>query len=183
MFPKNADGVLDDRDNINSNDDVILIIEDDPQFTRILRKKVHEKKCKCLIAPDGISGLLLAEKFSPKAIILDVQLPDINGFDVNERLKRSPATANIPIFFMSIVARSLSFTDDSTILGYLTKPISIDDLEEAFLKIKETINEEINQILVVEDEQVIRDILVDKISDRNIKSKKVFLMLTMRWIF
>ncbi|MBE9561762.1 MAG: response regulator, partial [Proteobacteria bacterium] len=76
--------ILDDRETISEADKSILIIEDDQKFLYILLDLAQEKGFKCLVAQNGKSGLQLAEQYKPNAIILDVGLPQIDGWTVME---------------------------------------------------------------------------------------------------
>ena len=121
--PAIAATVADDRETIKAGDTVMLVIEDDRQFARIVGGIVREKGFKCLIACDGESGVALAARYRPVGIVLDVGLPDIDGWSVMERLRALPATRNIPVHVISGSdagerARALGA------VGFLTKPVS-----------------------------------------------------------
>lgn len=88
--------IADDRDNIGDDDKVMLIIEDDERFAKILADMSHEKGFKCLIACDGETGVQLAIDRQPEAIILDIGLPGMDGFCVIDKLKDSPKTRHTP---------------------------------------------------------------------------------------
>ena len=79
----------------------ILLIDDDLPLARstamLLRNAGHETS----VALDGISGLAMASGFCPNLIILDIGMPDINGFEVQRRLQQTAATARIPVVFFS----------------------------------------------------------------------------------
>ncbi|OQY49567.1 MAG: hypothetical protein B6247_23265 [Candidatus Parabeggiatoa sp. nov. 2] len=89
--------IADDRDNLQPSDKSILVIEDDRQFYGILMQLARERGFKCLVAEDGKTGLLLADEYQPHAIILDVRLPQLDGWSVMERLKDNPQTRHIPV--------------------------------------------------------------------------------------
>ena len=115
--------VPDDRETIKAADKVMLVIEDDRPFARIIGGVVRERGFKCLIACDGESGVALAARFRPVGIVLDVGLPDIDGWSVMERLRAQPATRTIPVHVISGSdagerARALGA------VGFLTKPVS-----------------------------------------------------------
>ncbi|MDD2337694.1 MAG: ATP-binding protein, partial [Geobacteraceae bacterium] len=79
--------IPDDRNSIEPSDRVMLVIEDDPNFIRLLQEKCHEKGFKCLAASTGEDGLELASRHLPRAVILDLQLPGIDGWEVLRSLK------------------------------------------------------------------------------------------------
>ena len=100
----------DDRNLIQPGDSVLLIVEDDRTFARILVDLAHERGLKALVALRGSSALSLAREFRPGAITLDINLPDMAGWTIIDRLKHDPATRHIPIHIfreMRIAAAAL----------------------------------------------------------------------------
>ena len=160
--------IPDDRDSVLPEDSVILIVEDDAAFSKILRDKVRSKNCKCLIADDGVSGLQLVAEYKPDAIILDIELPNISGPDVHERLKRNSETASIPIYFMSIHDKTPTLLANDAI-GYLTKPVGTKELNQAFATIEKTIQSPIEHVLVVEDDCTLREAVTTLIQKKRVR--------------
>jgi signal transduction histidine kinase/DNA-binding response OmpR family regulator/phage tail protein X len=153
--------ITDDRKSLTSEDKSLLIIEDDPNFSSILIKLARERGFKCLVAADGKTGLQLAEEYRPYAIILDVGLPQMDGWTVMEKLKDNPNTRHIPVHFMSASDQGMDAKKMGAI-GYLLKPISMAELGEAFNSIEQFISKTVKNLLViVEDEhqQQILDIV------------------------
>lgn len=103
----------------------ILCVDDDPINLGLLRSTLQENY-KLVFARNGIEALAAALKHMPSLILLDVQMPDINGFEVARQLKSNPKTEHIPIIFVT----SLSDEDDEQTgfdvggVDYITKPIS-----------------------------------------------------------
>jgi CheY-like chemotaxis protein len=100
----------------------VLVIEDEPGAARLLRTYLEEAGFSVTVAPTGEAGLELASQFSPDAIVLDVLLPGIDGWEVLRRLKANPACAQIPVIIATVVdereaAESLGAVD------YFVKPI------------------------------------------------------------
>ncbi|MBZ0242499.1 MAG: response regulator, partial [Bacteroidales bacterium] len=87
----------DDRNIIIEGDLVLLIIDDDKNFTKLLYDLAHEHRFKCLIAHDGETGLHFADFYQPHAVILDIGLPGIDGYEVMRRLKQNSRTRHIPV--------------------------------------------------------------------------------------
>ena len=87
--------IEDDRNNIHQNDPVLLIVEDDPAFARILIDMAHEQGLKALVALRGNTALALATEFQPSAITLDIGLPDMMGWTIVDRLKHDSRTRQI----------------------------------------------------------------------------------------
>ena len=87
----------DDRNLIHAGDPVLLIVEDDVTFARILIDLAHDRGIKVLVALRGGTALSLAREFLPRAITLDINLPDMAGWTILDRLKNDPATRHIPV--------------------------------------------------------------------------------------
>jgi len=94
--------IEDDRASIRSEAPILLIIEDDPTFGRILLDMAHERGMQALIAARGSVALSLAREFGPSAITLDISLPDMAGWTILDRLKHDPATRHIPVHIISV---------------------------------------------------------------------------------
>ena len=148
----NYPSIEDDRDTINKDDKVVLIIEDDLNFSSILLKQANKKGFKCLFAATGEDGLLLAAKYKPQAIILDMELPGINGHNVLHELKANPSVRHIPVHIISASERSLEPIKEGAI-EYLMKPVEKKDLEEAFTRIENFVNRKIKNLLIIEDNE------------------------------
>jgi signal transduction histidine kinase/CheY-like chemotaxis protein/methyl-accepting chemotaxis protein len=141
----------DDREQVQEEDKVVLIIEDDLKFADILLKQAHAKKFKCIAAATGEDGLVLAMQYKPQAIILDLDLPGMSGFEVLAELKSTPALRHIPVHIMSVNERTLEPIKDGAV-EYITKPVDKKELEEAFNRIENFISRKIKNLLVIEDD-------------------------------
>ncbi|HZH04990.1 MAG TPA: response regulator, partial [Myxococcaceae bacterium] len=141
----------DDREDIGLDDRVLLIIEDDLKFARIMLSLARERGFKAVVATRGDVGLELARKLLPHAITLDIQLPVVDGWSVLDRLKRDPRTRHIPVHVISVNDRH---QQGATIgaFAYLEKPVSKDALEGAFSHISSFVNRRIRRLLMVEDD-------------------------------
>jgi len=144
--------IEDDRDTISIDDKTVLIIEDDLKFAEILLKHANNKGFKCLSATTGEDGLLLASKYKPQAIILDMSLPGINGHVVLLELKADPSVRHIPVHIISGEDRTLEPIKEGAV-EYLMKPIAKKDLEEAFSRIENFVNRKIKNLLIIEDSE------------------------------
>ncbi|MEI6885544.1 MAG: response regulator [Bacteroidota bacterium] len=162
----------DDRDVIQKGDKVLLIIEDDASFSRILFDFAKEKGYKCLLASDGETGLYLADLNVPSAIVLDIGLPGIDGWEVMERLRKQAKTRHIPVHFISAMDKSKEALKLGAI-GYLTKPVSIDKLRDAFGRIEDVISRPMKKLLVVDDDLVIQKSIINLIGNGDVTTTAV----------
>ncbi|MCF8350533.1 MAG: response regulator, partial [Bacteroidales bacterium] len=164
--------IIDDKDDINQGDHYILIIEDDVNFCQVLYELSHEKNFKALIALDGETGLHYADYYLPEAIILDIGLPGIDGYEVMKRLKENSRTRHIPVHIISAADKSLDAMKMGAI-GYLTKPVDHGKLEEVFKKLENVISRPIKKALVVEDDPIMRKSIVKLLDEGNVEIKSV----------
>ncbi len=160
--------IEDDRDTIKEDDKVVLIIEDDRNFAAILLKQANKKGFKCLSASSGEDGLLLATKYKPQAIILDMGLPGIKGKQVLHELKANPSVRHIPVHIISANDRSLEPIREGAV-EYLMKPISKDGLEEAFIRIENFVDRKIKNLLIIEDSENSRKAMKVLIGNGDVK--------------
>jgi HAMP domain-containing protein/CheY-like chemotaxis protein/signal transduction histidine kinase len=160
-------GGSDDRGLVAPGDPSVLIIEDDERFSKIVLDYAREKNFKGIVTMQGDSALSLARDYLPSAILLDLDLPDIDGFTVLDRLKRDPSTRHIPVHVMS----SLRERERALRLGaisYLNKPISKAVLLEEFTRIQKFLLGGKRSLLVVDDEPMQRDSIVALIGDADL---------------
>jgi signal transduction histidine kinase/CheY-like chemotaxis protein/methyl-accepting chemotaxis protein len=162
--------ISDDRNLITPEDKIILIIEDDRKFSRLLMELAQEKAFKCLVAEDGQTGLQLANEYKPHAIILDVGLPLLDGWIVMDRLKENPATRHIPVHFISGAEQSLTAKKMGAI-GYLHKPVSVEQLGDTFKKIEQFITRTVKNLLVVVDSEPRQQQILELVGGENIQIK------------
>jgi CheY-like chemotaxis protein len=139
----------------SSGDKTLLIIEDDANFADILCNYAQTQGFLCQIAGDGESGWRLAKRHHPAAVLLDLTLPGMSGWDVLERLKHDLDTRHIPVHIISGEAENLNAYQMGA-MGFLTKPVDQQDLENAFERIVRFIDREIKTLLVVEDDVALR---------------------------
>ena len=164
--------VKDDRHNLQPGDKSILFIEDDRKFSDILKDLACDKGFKHLLAEDGITGLQLAMEYKPNAIILDVGLPQLNGWSVMERLKDNPETRHIPVHFMSAADQRSIDAKKMGAIGYLLKPISMEKLKDAFLHIEQFLARIVKNLLLVTDTELHQQEITGLLTGENIQIKQ-----------
>ena len=142
--------VPDDRGNIEKDDKCILIIEDDTGFARSLLDYTRRKGYKGIVAVRGDEGLELARQYLPMGILLDVQLPIKNGWEVMDALKANESTRPIPVHMMSsyeVKTKSLS----KGAVDFINKPVAFEKLGEMFQKIEQALNRYPKKVLIMEE--------------------------------
>jgi CheY-like chemotaxis protein/signal transduction histidine kinase/CHASE3 domain sensor protein len=126
----------------------ILIVEDDPAFARILADLVRHKGLPLLQAGDGESALDLARSEHPAGILLDVMLPGIDGWRVLDQLKADPATADIPVHFLS-ATDGADRSRASGAVGFLTKPATREQIDVAVERLLQRADDHLRHVLVI----------------------------------
>jgi CheY-like chemotaxis protein len=158
---------IDDRGLTTPGDPSVLIIEDDDRFAKVVLEFAREKNFKGIVTHQGDWALSLARDYLPSAILLDLDLPDIDGFTVLDRLKRDPSTRHIPVHVMSSL-RERERALRSGAISYLNKPVSKEDLNEEFMRIQRFLIGGKRNLLVVDDEENQRDAIVKLIGDSDV---------------
>ncbi|MGV3632323.1 MAG: response regulator [Bacteroidota bacterium] len=164
----NYPSVKDDRENLQPGDRVLLIIEDDLKFASILLKQANKKGFRCLSAASGEDGVQLALKYKPHAIMLDLDLPGMNGHQVLAELKANPAVRHIPVHIISVNEPTLDALKAGAI-EYLMKPIDKKDLDNAFVRIETFINRKMKHLLIIEDDENARKAMRKLIGNGDVK--------------
>jgi len=142
--------IPDDRNDLQPDDKVLLIVEDDTLFAQSLLDFTHKKGYKGIVAVSGDAGIQMARRYRPMGILLDIQLPVKSGWEVMDELKRDPQTRAIPVHIMS----SYEVRNESLMKGavdFMSKQALSDNMEEAFGKIEYWLNRNAGKVLIVED--------------------------------
>ncbi len=135
-----------------AGDRSILVVEDDPEFAKILQEMIRARGFSVLVAESGEKGLELAERELPSAIILDVMLPGIDGWNVMRSLKDNPRTRHIPVHFLTCLEERQKALGMAAI-GFATKPVDSDQLNKVIEAIERSVTKSVKRLLVVEDDQ------------------------------
>jgi CheY-like chemotaxis protein len=122
----------DDRASIHSDDRVLLIVENDLGFAQLMLEHAHKLGFKCIVTPLGAAAIALAGDYQPHAIMLDISLPDIDGWRVLDRLKHDASLRHIPVYIVSTIDRPERGLKRGA-HGVLAKPIQTSDMLEQFL--------------------------------------------------
>ena len=167
--PTEIHTIPDDRADVGERDAAILIIEDDPHFAESLVRLCRQKKFKVLYAPTGEQGLSMADAYRPKGILLDIRLPNKDGWAVLEALKGNPKTRHIPVHIISVEDATIEAFAKGAI-GFLTKPAQKEDLEGALAKLENVFERQVKELLVVEDDENLRQNLVKLIGNTDVRA-------------
>ena len=159
--------IADDRGKLSQGDKRLLIIEDDPNFAKVLLFQGRDKGFKCLVAATGHEGLQLAKQYAPGAIILDIRLPDIDGWQVLETLKNDPGLRHIPVHMMSGQEKTMEAFKKGAI-GFLSKPVSEEEMLAAFARLEDVLSKRMRELLVVEDDTLICQGIVELIGNGDV---------------
>ena len=153
---------------IKPDDISILIIEDDIAFVKILGDLSREKGFKYLVARDGRTGLQFADYYKPSAIILDVGIPDVDGWGVMTRLKENPKTRHIPIHVISGADKKVEAMRMGAV-DYLIKPVSMRTLEQMYDKLNNIILKSVKDLLVVVDNVGLAESIIKILGNGDVK--------------
>ncbi|MGI8894457.1 MAG: response regulator, partial [Casimicrobiaceae bacterium] len=145
-----AEEISDDRDDLTPADAVLLIVEDDPHYARVLLALARDRGFKGIVATRGADALALAREHSPTAISLDIFLPDMLGWTVLSQLKQDAATRHIPVQIITVEEERQHGLERGA-FAYLNKPMTTESLEAAFDRIKSFAAPRVRHLLVVED--------------------------------
>ncbi|HLW24089.1 MAG TPA: HAMP domain-containing protein [Steroidobacteraceae bacterium] len=163
-----AEQIVDDRGDIAPEDMVVLIVEDDPHYARVMMGAAKHQGFKVLVAQRGTEALTLAREHHPTAISLDIFLPDMLGWTVLSQLKQDPTTRHIPVQIVTLdedrhhgLARGA--------FAFVHKPATAEGLEEAFARIKGYASPRRKRLLVVEDDEVERKSVAELLAHEDIE--------------
>ncbi len=163
----------DDRYQIFENDKVILVLEDDPHFSRVLLDFVRERQYKGIVAAAGNTGLSYARQYKPDAIILDMKLPVMEGSEVLRHLKNDPALRHVPVQIISGYDHRKESLELGA-FGFISKPVSRDHLQNAFNRIEDFMHLKLKKLLVIEDDQKQNQAIRELIGNGDVKSFSAF---------
>ncbi|HKP94188.1 MAG TPA: response regulator, partial [Fibrobacteria bacterium] len=168
VSPPKPQPVTDDRDAIASGDQVVMIVEDDANFSYLLLDVAREKGFKGIVVPWGNSVMTLAREFQPDAITLDLHLPDMDGWSVLARLKEDSATRHIPVHIISVDEEKDRGLRQGA-LSFISKPATKESLDNAFNSMHEFIAKGVRNLLVVEDNADQRAAILELIADPDVE--------------
>ncbi len=160
--------VEDDSERLQAGSRLILIVEDDPPFAAILRDLAHELGFQCVVTHTANDALAAVATYRPKAILLDMNLPDYSGLGVLDQLKRNPQMRHIPVHVVSVADYSQEALAMGAV-GYIMKPVMREQLAEALQKLEAKFSQDVRNVLVVEDDERQRDSIRELLQNDEVK--------------
>ncbi|UDF04110.1 response regulator [Asticcacaulis sp. AND118] len=164
--------IPDDRDRLSGDKRLLLAVEDDPSFARILYELAQDLGFQCMIATTAEDAMLIVRQYTPAAVVLDVGLPDHSGLSVLDRLKRDPKTRHIPVHVVSAndyMHAALSMGA----IGYMLKPVKREELVDAFTQLETRLEKRMRRVLIVEDDEVQRDSVMALLKTQDVETVAV----------
>ena len=142
--------IVDDRELLQPGDQIVLIVEDDPAYARVLLDAAREHGFRGIVAMRGSDAITWARQYLPTAITLDVFLPDMLGWNVLSQLKLDFSTRHIPVQILTIEEERQHALERGA-FTHLSKPLTPAGLTAAFERIKRFAEPRVRRLLVVED--------------------------------
>lgn len=159
---------------VEPSEDTILVVEDDVNFSDIVKSYAENSGFKVLTAYDGKTGLELARTRLPQAIILDIKLPEMDGWTVLRKLKSDPNTREIPVHIMSAMDGEDDKAQKLGALNFLKKPVQAEKLQEVFGALHAELVGKIKSVLVIEDQEIHSEILRKMLADQGVEVRQAF---------
>jgi HAMP domain-containing protein/CheY-like chemotaxis protein len=160
--------IIDDRNNLAPNDSVVLIVEDDPHYSRVMVDLAKDEGFKVLVAHRGADALALARAHHPSAISLDIFLPDMLGWTVLSQLKQDPATRHIPVQIVTLDEDRHHGLSRGA-FSFVQKPTTTEGLENAFARIKGYAKSRRKRLLLIEDDAAERSSVMELLGSGDIE--------------
>lgn len=173
--PRLQASISDDRYAIQAGDTVVLVVEDDPFFAKLLLNNIQSKGFKGVVANQGNLVISYIQKYRPKAILLDINLPKVDGWAILKIIKDNPQFGDIPVHIISGVddpKKGINMGAST----YLVKPIVPEKLHAILEKIETSVQSSIKNIAIVSDKPseptlIEETLLQDKLHNNVITSK------------
>lgn len=159
----------DDRDDLTDDSRVILVVEDDANFARILYDMARDVRFQCVVASTAQEAYNAAIEYRPSAVILDIGLPDHSGLSVLDRLKNDARVRHIPVHVIS----GSEYADSALSLGavgFMLKPVKREEIMNVLKGLESRLDQRMRRVLVVEDDEVQLDSLHALLGSRDVET-------------
>ncbi|HYG75706.1 MAG TPA: HAMP domain-containing protein [Planctomycetota bacterium] len=168
-----AEEINDDRRALTPDDSVLLIVENDTVFAKLLMEGARENGFKAVVTPHGSAAIALARELRPDAITLDIVLPDMDGWRVLDRLKNDKITRSLPVYVITTEedrARGLRMGA----AGVMNKPFKTkEDLDATLKKIRIQSEKKTRDVLVAHHDEEHRKAIADLVCGDDVKCTAV----------
>lgn len=147
---------------------IILVVEDDETFRRTVIEATTSHGFYPLGVADGEVALEVLKLILPTAILLDIKLPGISGLGLLEMIKQMPRLRHIPIHMISALEHQKNALRMGA-LGYLGKPVTIDQIRSILTRIESMLSKKVKRLLVIEDDDRQREAIIQLVSGKDIE--------------
>ncbi|HLY52421.1 MAG TPA: response regulator, partial [Steroidobacteraceae bacterium] len=151
MAAARQEEIADDRENLGPEDPLLLLVEDDPHYARVVVELARQRGFKVVLARSGAEALAVTQKYRPTAVSLDVFLPDMLGWTVLNQLKRNAETRHIPVQILTIEDER-QYGLERGAFSFITKSVTTEGLDEALSRLKSFTARRQRRLLVIEDD-------------------------------
>ncbi len=168
LIPETDLPVFDDRHNLSENDKIILIVEDDEVFAQTLLTFIRSRNYKGIISHQGNTAVSFARHYKPHAVMLDIQLPVMDGVEILKQLKNDPDLRHIPVQIISGHDKRREGYELGA-FDFIKKPITLPVLQNAFDKVEQFIQKKLKKLLIVEDNETQNNAIRELIGNGDVK--------------
>lgn len=147
----------------------VIIVEDDHNFNNVLADFARSRNFEVLQAFTGTQGWELIKKHTPDAVLLDIQLPEINGWDILKMMRADSKLKQVQVHVMSAYDKQAvenALVDED----FIPKPLTLEKIDKAFAQISGNLSSKLKNILVIEDNQIENKAIAELLSSHNIRS-------------
>jgi CheY-like chemotaxis protein/signal transduction histidine kinase/HAMP domain-containing protein len=160
--------IPDDREVASPHDPVVLIVEDDPHYARVMLGLARRRGFKGVVTARGSAVRSLAGQYNTVAIMLDIFLPDMLGWTVLSHLKQDSATRHIPVQIITVEEERMQGLGHGA-FSYLVKPAANEELEKTFDRVVDFARARKRQLLVIEDNELERQSIVELLAHDSVE--------------
>ncbi|MBD8491298.1 response regulator [Echinicola sp. CAU 1574] len=152
----------------------LLIVEDDVNFAEILKNYSKEKGFETKVVYDGESAINYMSEVSPDAVLLDIMLPVMDGWEVLKRMKANARLKDIPVHIMSATDKNHKQLIESGAAEFIHKPVDQSVLERVFRQLQNIDQEGLKHVLIIEDQKIQSDILKGHLQKEGFEVEQAF---------
>ena len=158
-------GVGTNSGEIVENSNVLLVVEDDDEMRELLRVELEAEGFTILTANDGVQGVNTARSLKPDVILMDIQMPEMNGIEATKRLKEDKGTLHIPVIMVTSVETKEDIVKGLEVgaIDYITKPFFLPELKARVGAVLRFVN--LYNDLIILKEQLIKQEMLETVRE------------------